>query len=288
MPYIQVGSPQRKTSLPGIRDVYSSKNVFVNFVPVALWQNPQGPAAFVIQQITSPTFPADSAATNLEETDTRSVEVQQQALVTAGIYKPEEIAQGNNPTVSRGDNTAFNPVPAKVSEEKIKADIDPDQTEFPDSYKLSKNFTLGGFTKAPGTVFTHQVAAQAGLSLADIVANLKLLAQNCAEPVRKFRPDFVITNSFRSASSSSATSQHPKGQAMDFQFAQSTKAEYFEIAQWMKNNIPFDQLILEYKTTGSRQPWIHVSFNGKGNRNQVLTFMNNKRYSVGLTDLSST
>ena len=50
-------------------------------------------------------------------------------------------------------------------------------------------------------------------------------------------------------------------------------------------------VILEYKTTGTGNPWIHISFNKAGNRAQVFTFMNDKNCKgpgvVGLYDLSN-
>jgi uncharacterized protein (TIGR02594 family) len=46
MPYVPTGSPQKSTSNVGIQDVFHSTNVFVNNVPVALWQTPGNSAAF--------------------------------------------------------------------------------------------------------------------------------------------------------------------------------------------------------------------------------------------------
>jgi hypothetical protein len=64
------------------------------------------------------------------------------------------------------------------------------------------------------------------------------------------------------------------------------KSEYFQIAQVIKDLVPYDQLLLEYKTTGSGLPWIHISFNKAGNRKQVLTFLNDRTYAQGLVDLA--
>jgi hypothetical protein len=72
------------------------------------------------------------------------------------------------------------------------------------------------------------------------------------------------------------------------QFKGVPKKEYFEIAKWCRDNLLFDQLLLEYKTTGSGLPWIHMSFNKNNNRKQVLTLLNDKTHSQGLVDLSQT
>ena len=38
------------------------------------------------------------------------------------------------------------------------------------------------------------------------------------------------------------------------------KKDYYAIASWIKDNVLFDQLILEFKTTGTGNPWIHISY----------------------------
>lgn len=74
---------------------------------------------------------------------------------------------------------------------------------------------------------------------------------------------------------SSATSQHPKGQAVDF-IAPAYGTPY-EICKLLIDNadlVRFDQLIYEHT-------WIHISFNSTP-RNMVLTLMPNKQYQKGL------
>jgi hypothetical protein len=98
-----------------------------------------------------------------------------------------------------------------------------------------------------------------------------------------------MTCSFR-ADIGNSRSQHKTGQACDIQYSSATKADYYTRALWIRDNIKFDQFLLEYKTTGTRNPWHHLSFNSAGNRNQVLTFMNDKNCKApgvtGLYDLS--
>jgi len=269
----------------GIDDVYHSGNVYANFVNLALWNDPGSPAAAILSQIMAPTFQADAGTISVDgDEDPAVVTKQQDALVAAGIIKRSDLEKGNNPVVGAVDTSAGIATTATFT----ATTVDPTQTVFPDSYQLSPNFTLGGVTKAPGVVFTHPVEPSAGLTVAQLVANLQLLAQNCMEPIKAHRPDMYLTNSFRPAGIGSPTSQHPKGQACDMQFSKASKADYFTIAQWIRDNVSYDQLLLEYKTTGTGLPWIHISFNGAGNRNQVLTMMNDRKYATGLTDLSAT
>ena len=44
-----------------------------------------------------------------------------------------------------------------------------------------------------------------------------------------------------------------------------------ELAMWIKDNIEFDQLILEfYKDNDPNSGWVHVSYNGDKNRKEFL------------------
>jgi hypothetical protein len=61
MPYIAVpGVAQKSSPLPSILDVYSSGNVFINGVKVALHDSPKSDL-FVLSLIDSPTFPQENA-----------------------------------------------------------------------------------------------------------------------------------------------------------------------------------------------------------------------------------
>lgn len=62
--------------------------------------------------------------------------------------------------------------------------------------------------------------------------------------------------------------QHPTGNAVDFVIP---RIPILEVAKWIKNNLKFDQLILEYYNPKKRLGWIHASFNIEKNRQQTLT-----------------
>ena len=48
----------------------------------------------------------------------------------------------------------------------------------------------------------------------------------------------------------------------------------FEVAEYIRDNLDFDQLILEFYTPGIPDSgWVHVSYKSEGNRKQVLTAM---------------
>jgi hypothetical protein len=121
-----------------------------------------------------------------------------------------------------------------------------------------------------------------GLSESAIVCNLKKLAENCLDKIKDKYPNMFVTSGFRTGS---GTSQHLLGMAADMQFTGVAKKDYFEVAQWIRDNVSYDQLLLEYKTTGTGNPWIHISYNEGKNRKQVLTFMNDRTAAQGLKNL---
>ena len=154
----------------------------------------------------------------------------------------------------------------------------------PDNMRLSPHFTVGQLSKY-SPAGSHIIKAQLGLSITDIVSNLQLVCVNCLEPILAKYPEMRPTSGFRTLNN--GKSQHEKGQAVDIQFASANRnpSLYYEYAQWIKANVIFDQLLLEYKSTGTGLPWIHISFNGKKNRHQVLTLYNGATHSQGLSKL---
>ena len=149
--------------------------------------------------------------------------------------------------------------------------------------QLSKHFTLEEFEKSQ-TATRKGIKNKAG---AGEIKNLGDLCYEILEPVRiKFDKPVTITSGYRSeelceAIGSKKTSQHTKGQAVDFEIA---GVSNLEVALWISNNCDFDQLILEY--WNDEEPnagWIHVSFVEGSNRKQILTF-DGKNYTNGLPD----
>ena len=123
-------------------------------------------------------------------------------------------------------------------------------------------------------------------------AEIKSLGDLCYEVLEPLRAHFdkavTITSGYRSeelceAIGSKKTSQHAKGQAVDFEIA---GVPNIQTAYWLQNNVDFDQLILEfYKKDDPAGGWVHVSYNEKGaNRKQVLTY-DGKSYENGLPDM---
>ena len=96
-----------------------------------------------------------------------------------------------------------------------------------------------------------------------------------------------VTSGFRHPKAGSRnTSDHLKGQAVDMQFRNVKKSDYYTIAEKIAENVNFDKLLLEYKDTGTKLPWIHVSFKVDNPRKIILTYNNHKKFSAGLVRLA--
>jgi zinc D-Ala-D-Ala carboxypeptidase len=151
--------------------------------------------------------------------------------------------------------------------------------------QLSKHFTLSEMEKSQ-TAVRKGISNKAG---SGEIKNLTDLCYEVLEPVRiKFDKPVIITSGYRSpelceAIGSKATSQHAKGQAVDFEIAGISN---LQVALWIQNNCDFDQLILEFWKEEDKDPnsgWVHCSYVDGSNRKQVLTF-DGKTYTNGLPE----
>ena len=152
--------------------------------------------------------------------------------------------------------------------------------------QLSKHFKLHEFEKS-ATAIRLGIKNKAG---SGEIKNLTDVCYEILEPVRaKFdEKPVMITSGFRSeelceAIKSSKTSQHTKGQAVDFEIA---GVSNLEVALWVQNNCNYDQLILEFWKEEDDDPnsgWVHCIFVEGSNRKQVLTF-NGREYKNGLPE----
>jgi hypothetical protein len=142
--------------------------------------------------------------------------------------------------------------------------------------QLSPHFTLSEATKS-------QMAIRKGIANvpnAQEIEAMKLVAVHLLEPIREhFGVPFIPTSFFRckelnDAVGSKDSSQHRKGQAADIEVP---SVSNFALATWVKDNLSFDQLILENYTPGQPSSgWVHCSYKEQENRGEVLTFTGKK------------
>lgn len=216
-----------------------------------------------------------------EANDKAAIEKHQKELIESGKASEADLSK---PAITGDEDKT----PSKAPNPSIKADCASIATmnTFPDNLLLSPNFTLGKLSSRAAATQVP-VKEQYGLTKEEIVCNLQFLALNVLEPIRKLYPDVLVTSGFRDWGKSKTVSQHCLGEAVDLQFPKRSKSEYFDIAKALKDAIPYDQLLLEYKSYGTGNPWIHVSLKRTGgNRKQVLTMYNDKTHSQGLSKLA--
>ena len=142
--------------------------------------------------------------------------------------------------------------------------------------KLTKNFSLLELTKS-------QTAERKGIDNTPSTEhrdNLKSLCTRILQPIRDhFGRVVSVSSGYRSealciAIGSKISSQHAKGQAADFEIYGLSNGE---LAEWIRENLDYDQLILEFWTPESpNNGWIHCSYNSEGNRKEYLRAYKNE------------
>jgi len=156
----------------------------------------------------------------------------------------------------------------------------PGLTQLPE--KLSANFSLAEFTRS-------DTAKRKGIDNNPTLEHCEAamaLAENIFQPIREhFDVPIFVSSGYRSAALNKAiggsqTSQHSKGEAIDIDMDDRKGPENEDIFYYIKENLPFDQLIWEFGTD-KRPDWVHVSYKKDGpQRGQILKA---KRNSAGKT-----
>lgn len=105
-----------------------------------------------------------------------------------------------------------------------------------------------------------------------VLDRMKLVANRCFEPIRKWYDKPIKINSFyrsfdlNRAVGGSSTSQHCLGEAIDIDADLDNK----KLFDWILQNLDFDQVIFEFGTKDNPD-WIHISYTEqRPNRNEVL------------------
>ena len=172
-----------------------------------------------------------------------------------------------------------------VSSFKVEGDLkNPNNPVY--DLKISKHCFLRDVTLSP--TFPYSLKAQCGLSVEEIIKNLSNLAAVCIDPLYEKYGGFVvntygrpkgkmrITNAFRVEAK---CGWHAKGCAFDYQVPDLGSGYYYDEAIWCRDNIKgWDHILLEYKTTGSRLPWIHFGARRDAASGKTQTFMNHTPY----------
>jgi zinc D-Ala-D-Ala carboxypeptidase len=151
--------------------------------------------------------------------------------------------------------------------------------------KLSSNFTLSELCKS-------ETAARKGIDNTppeDVINNLTCLCDMVLQKVRNKLGVVMVTSGYRSpelnkAIGGSATSDHCKGLAADFEVV---GFDNKELALWIKDNLVFKQLILEFYEEGQpNSGWVHCSFEEGNNKSEMLRAVKDGKKTVYLQGLN--
>lgn len=137
--------------------------------------------------------------------------------------------------------------------------------------QITRNFSFHELTKSE-TAARHDIDNTPG---AAELTNLTTLASKVLQPVRNhFAKGVHINSGYRSPDvnakvGGSRTSDHTRGMAADLEIPGVANAE---LAEWIKDNMDFTQLILEFYTPGIPDSgWVHVSYDPGNLKKQVMT-----------------
>ncbi len=150
---------------------------------------------------------------------------------------------------------------------------------------LTKNFTLSEMTKSE-TALRHDMDNSPDQTA---ISNLQALAVHVLQPVRDhFDCGVKVNSGFRHPDvnakvGGSKTSDHCKGMAADIEIPGVPNAE---LAEWVRSNLPFTQVILEFYTQGVPDSgWVHVSYDPANLKKQALTAVKRDGKTVYLQGL---
>ena len=107
----------------------------------------------------------------------------------------------------------------------------------------------------------------------EVTENLKALCRNVLDPVRKhYGCAITPTSGYRCpelnrAVKGAPNSQHVQGEAVDFVVP---GVPIPKVVDWIRKNLDFDQLIMEFYNPRTGSGWIHCSYRRSGNRKQAF------------------
>lgn len=151
--------------------------------------------------------------------------------------------------------------------------------------QLTKNFTLSEMTKSE-TALRNDLDNTPGEAE---IASLKVLCEKVLQPIRDhYGKGVKVSSGYRApavnaAVGGSKVSDHCKGQAADIEIP---GVPNHELAEWIKGNLDYTQLILEFYTRGIPDSgWVHVSYDPANLKKQDLTAVKENGKTVYLPGL---
>ena len=233
--------------------LYNPFNVYANGVEIALYDAATVPGTFTATTV--PKVTVTAAVQNVEGDDDNTagkVEADKflaEGRITADEHKtltttPQPKTDGVKPTAAKAAEP-FAPVPGTITMDMVLT---------PKGTTLAQMIKNVSFPRTIPQLSEHSPLVSGPQA---VVNNLAGLAQNVIEPIKAKYPSMIITNSYRHGATIGGGA-HGTGQAADLQFRGVPAHSYIDIAKWIEQNIPYDQLLLEYLP--GKTVWIHLSF----------------------------
>ena len=233
--------------------LYNPFNVFANGVEIALYDAATVPGTFAATTV--PKVTVTAAVQNVEGDDDNTAGKAEadkfltEGRITAEEHKtitttPQPKTDGVKPTAAKAAEP-FTPVPATITMDMVLT---------PKGTTLAQMIKNVSFPRTIPQLSQHSPLVSGPQA---VVNNLAGLAQNVIEPIKAKYPSMIITNSYRHGATIGGGA-HGTGQAADLQFRGVPAHSYIDIAKWIEQNIPYDQLLLEYLP--GKTVWIHLSF----------------------------
>ena len=151
--------------------------------------------------------------------------------------------------------------------------------------QLTQNFSLHELVKSE-TALRYDMENSPGPVE---TGNLAELAGKVLQPIRDhFQKGVKVNSGYRSPDvnakvGGSRTSDHCKGMAADIEIPGMPNAE---LAEWIRDNLAFTQVILEFYTQGIPDSgWVHVSYDPANLKKQSLTAVKQDGKTVYLQGL---
>ena len=241
-------------TMPRQEPLYNPFNVFANGVEIALYNAATTPGTFASAAVPKVTVTAAIKNVEGDDDNTAGKAEADRFLAEGRITAAEHKELTTTPTPKTEGVAASKDRPADRPTAAVSGDITFGTVLTPNGTTLGQMIKNVTFPRTIAQLAEHSPLVSGPQA---VVNNLAGLALNVIEPIKAKYPSMLITNTYRHGASIGG-GQHGTGQAADLQFRGVGAHDYFEIAQWINKNIPYDQLLLEYLP--GKTVWIHISY----------------------------
>ena len=209
----------------------------------------------------------------------------------------------SDPTYAGNINNSASPIPGGVvfvPAAALLSDIR-SRTDFPNTYKISKNFTIANMTGGEPFLIQKQLPGNKFgkariLTVAQTVENMAYLAENVLEVIYGIygpaamtsrgggKPGGVWQINSGLRLNGSPTSEHNEGMAVDLRPANNKSDDTFAMAKNLAGILKYNNFLLEYRSppaTAGWQRWIHISYRVTGNTSHYATYINDQVKQTG-------